>query len=434
MKITDTIIKSIIVDAGKRVELRDDVEPGLILRITDSGVRTWSVRYRNNAGEQRRKTLGKYPAIGLARARDDARKIKGQLAHGEDVVAIAKAKKAEERRMKLSTLSGLADAYFLACEEGSHRGGSKATPKRASTIKGEKQVFKNLVEPKFGKVPVGKITRIEIRDFVSTQAKSSPSNGRHVRNIIRQLLSFAMTMDLIDSNPAMSISAPISAPRERVLTEDEIKAFWLACERPEEVEGLALPKHMGIALRLAAVTLQRRGEIMGAHWSEIDLKSKLWVIPAIRMKGKKTHAVPLSDLAMSILQEAKDKIGGNGFVFQAPRLDEPAPMDSHFLSKGMKAIVDTLKMDTATPHDLRRTGATMMTGECVGIPRFIVSQVLAHASDTGGAAAVTGMHYDLNDYLPDKRRALDAWAALLIEITSGQKRESNVRSIKAKRA
>ena len=92
----------------------------------------------------------------------------------------------------------------------------------------------------------------------------------------------------------------------------------------------------------------------------------------------------------------------------------------------MNRIVAALKMEGATPHDLRRTGATSLTGERIGIPRFIVSQVLAHAGDTGGAAAVTGVHYDLNDYLPEKRRALDAWASLLEQIVGDKQRPDNV--------
>ena len=69
----------------------------------------------------------------------------------------------------------------------------------------------------------------------------------------------------------------------------------------------------------------------------------------------------------------------------------------------------------ATAHDFRRTGATFLTGERLNIPRFIVSRVLNQISDTGGAAAVTGV-YDRNEYLTEKRRALDAWAALLRDI------------------
>ena len=81
-------------------------------------------------------------------------------------------------------------------------------------------------------------------------------------------------------------------------------------------------------------------------------------------------------------------------------------------------------MPDATPHDFRRTGSTNITGERIGIPRFIVSRVLNQMSDTGGAAAVTGV-YDRNEYLPEKRRALDAWAALLTAIVAGEERRPN---------
>jgi hypothetical protein len=78
-----------------------------------------------------------------------------------------------------------------------------------------------------------------------------------------------------------------------------------------------------------------------------------------------------------------------------------------------------------SPHDLRRTGATALTSERIGIQRFIVSRVLNHASDTGDAAAVTAV-YDRHAYLPEKRKALDAWAALLTEIAAGNERVANV--------
>ena len=81
----------------------------------------------------------------------------------------------------------------------------------------------------------------------------------------------------------------------------------------------------------------------------------------------------------------------------------------------MKRMTNVLKIPDATAHDFRRTGSTNITSERIGIPRFIVSRVLNQISDTGGAAAVTGV-YDRNEYLPEKRRALGAWSALLNEI------------------
>ncbi|WP_086996926.1 tyrosine-type recombinase/integrase [Rhizobium sullae] len=302
----------------------------------------------------------------------------------------------------------------------------KAKPKRASTLAEEKRVYEKLVKPQFGDTPVADIKRKDVADFVSKQTRKAKSTGRHCRNILRQLLSYAVHKELIDYNPANSIAVVNSEPRERVLSDDELRAFWQACERPGEIENLTLSEDMGIALRMALVTLQRGGEVVGMRWTEIDRKARTWLIPAARMKGKRAHLVPLSDLAISLLDEAKQIIGGKEFVFQSPRSDDDVPMDRRALTRAMNRIVTALKMPRATPHDFRRSGATAITGERIGIPRFIVSQVIAHAADTGGAAAVTGMHYDLNDYLPDKRRAITAWANLLQAIVGGNERPDNV--------
>ena len=142
---------------------------------------------------------------------------------------------------------------------------------------------------------------------------------------------------------------------------------------------------------------------------------KALLIPAVRMKEKTAHLVPLSLLVVSLLEEAATVAEGNGseFVFPSPRSEQDVPLDRHAFTLAMERIVTVLKLPRATPHDFRRTGATNLTGEQIGMPRFIVSQVIAHAGDTGGAAVVTGKHYDLNDYLPEKRKALDAWARWL---------------------
>lgn len=423
-KLTNDLLKNSLPEAGKRLELRDDQEPGLTFRVTDKGVRSWSIRYRNAAGEHRRKLIGPFPAISLAKAREEARKIKGTVAGGSDVVAAERLSKAEEKRKRLSTFAGLAEAYFEDAEIGTHR--SNAKPKRASTIAEEKRIYEKLVKPEFGEEPLTSITRAEIQTFVTKQTRKASSNGRHCRNIIRQIMSYALRAGLIEANPAHDIAVVQPEARERVITDVELKAIWKACERPQDVDKLAMSSEMGIAIRMAAATLQRGGEVIGMEWREIDRNAKTWLIPAVRMKGKRPHLVPLSALAIELLDEAREKIDGKRYVFESSRTEEERPMDRRALSRAMNRVVTALKIDDATPHDLRRTGATNLTSERVGIPRFIVSQVIAHAGDTGGAAAVTGRHYDMNDYLPEKRRALDAWAALLTEIVTGQERADNV--------
>lgn len=430
-KLTNDVVKNAMPELGKRLEIRDDVEAGLIFRVTDKGVRSWSVRYRNAAGEQRRKNLGSFPSVGLSKAREEARKAKGSVATGTDVVAVERATKAEERRKHLHKLSGLAEAYFIAAAEGTHKGGPKAAPKRASTIAEEQRVFDKLVKPKFGDSAVANITRIEIREFVAKQGKAAKSNGRHCRNIIRQLMSFAVREGVIDHNPAHDIAVAMPKVGTTVMPDDDLRGFWQAAQKPADLEDLTLSPLMGIALRMAAVTLQRGGEVVGMRWGEIDRVAKTWLIPAERMKGKKPHMVPLSTTALALLDEAKAAVEGNGsdYVFPSPRSEDDQPLDRRAFSRAMKRLVEAVKINAATPHDLRRTGATLLTSERIGFSRFIVSQVIAHAGDTGGAAVVTGKHYDHNDYLPEKRRALDAWALLLAEIVAGSKRADNVLGI-----
>lgn len=427
-KLTNDTLKNAMPEKGKRLELRDDQEPGLTFRVTDKDVRSWSIRYRNAAGEHRRKLIGPFPAISLAKAREEARKIKGNVAGGGDIVAVERTSRAEEKRKRLNTLDGLADAYFDDAALGTHRSNAKA--KRETTLTEERRIYDKLVKPVFGGEPIANITHAEIQAFVTKQTRKAKSNGRHCRNIIRQLMSYAVRNRLIPMNPASDIAVAMPEARERILTDDEMEAFWQACGQPQDVEDLALSRLMGVALKMAAVTLQRGGEVIGMEWAEIDIKARTWLIPAKRMKGGRAHLVPLSDSALALLDEAKALLPEkttSAFVFPSPRnKEDEQSMDRRAFSRAMKRIVGALEMEGATPHDLRRTGATNITGERIGIPRFIVSQVLAHAGDTGGAAAVTGLHYDQNDYVPEKRRALDAWASLLEQIVGERQRADNV--------
>ena len=113
-----------------------------------------------------------------------------------------------------------------------------------------------------------------------------------------------------------------------------------------------------------------------------------------------------------------------GYLFPSPR--KPGlPVEPHALTRAFGRLTDATDVENAKLHDLRRTGATHLTGEGLSISRFIVSQVLNHISDTGGSSAVTAV-YDRNAYLPEKRRALDAWATLLSHIVDNQPLTSNV--------
>ena len=420
----DAMVKALKPLAGKRQEIPDSKTPGLTIRVTSSGVKTWAFRYRNAANRQCRVTLGRYPMISLADARLKAKLLVGEVASDKDPVAERKKERARLAAEALRTVDGLADTYFEDAAMGLHR--RNAQPKREGTLTSERRIYDRLIKPAFGSVAIADLTKPDIQAFVSKQSRHAPSNGRHCRNVIRQFLSYAVRKELIAVNVALDIQVPAAKSRDRVLTDEELRRFWIACEKPSDVKGLQLSVEMGIALRLACLTLQRGGEVCGIHTGEIDFEAKLWTIPASRMKTKRIHLVPLSDEAMKLINYAV-ALHGDGYLFPSPR-DKNKHIDRRGFTRAMSRIGDAMEIENGTPHDLRRTGATNLTSERVGIPRFIVSQVLGHSGDTGGGATITGT-YDRNDYLKEKRRALDAWAFRLMEVVFEEAPREKVVSI-----
>nr|WP_272886773.1 site-specific integrase [Phenylobacterium aquaticum] len=164
---------------------------------------------------------------------------------------------------------------------------------------------------------------------------------------------------------------------------------------------------MALGLRFLILTLTRRTEAAGGHWREIDRAAKTWTIPGTRTKNGRAHVVPLSPQALQVLDMAQTLPGASqdGYLFPSPS-DPREHLDPHAVTRAVNRICTRLKLPPASPHDVRRTGATTLTGERYGIRRFIVGKVLGHTSNDG--PAVTSI-YDRNEYLPDKRLALEAW-------------------------
>ncbi|MHB8283622.1 MAG: site-specific integrase [Caulobacteraceae bacterium] len=182
----------------------------------------------------------------------------------------------------------------------------------------------------------------------------------------------------------------------------------------------------------------RRHDVAGADWQEFDLSTNVWTIPGERHKSRRVHVVPLSATAVDILKNAAklqaDPMKPAGFVFPArAKRDESGKVKveghvtEHAVTRAMTRLCESLKLPHGSPHDFRRTGATLMTSERAGVRRFIVSKVLAHAAHEG--ATVTAV-YDRNEYLGEKRKALEIWENLLLEIVGERKRADNVLSLR----
>jgi integrase len=163
--------------------------------------------------------------------------------------------------------------------------------------------------------------------------------------------------------------------------------------------------------------------VVSAAWEEFDRVNGWWTIPAEKSKNKLPHRVPLSPLALEVLDQARKVCGESRYPFPSPRGDQP--MAQIALGHALRKNLAVLGAGDFTPHDLRRTAASHMTG--MGISRLVVSKILNHVER--GITAV----YDRHSYDAEKRQALEAWARKLEAIITGQAR-NNVVALSAARS
>ncbi len=425
-KLTDAFVKSAKPVNGKLTEYADTKEPGLCLRVSPAGVKSWTYRYRLKSGQQKRITLGKVQDTPLAAARTLVVNQRAKVASGGDPANDAKLERLEAvEQRKRETVQDIGEWYFRECEAGRHRPNIKR-PKRQSTIDNERYYFNKHIVPAFGGLKLKSLARATIQSFIDELADNhSISTARHTRVLFHTIFAFAQRQEISDINPVQFVTVASYKPRERVLTDTELKTVWQTLTPPVVIAGASISASVAYSVLLAMVTLQRRGEVTGMSLDEIDRERRLWIIPSNRTKNHRTHVVPLSDLSLELIDKALAvRSSESPYVFPSPR-DADQPIKPAALTRAFGRMKKALDLGDIRPHDLRRTGATNLTGEHLGFVRFTVSKVLNHASDTGGAASVTGI-YDQNEYLPEKRRALDAWALRVLEVVEEKEKSNNV--------
>ena len=409
----------------KTTEYHDTKVSGLRLRVSPSGGKSWSLRYRAN-GKHRRIALGKVGIVSLADARNAARQIIAEVANdGDPVLERQLANASHTEQIQLETIKQVGEWYFQECAIGRHRPNASG-PKRSSTIDMEMGYFRRCIIPELGDFALDDLNRAHIQKFINSLAKridpktgkSSGSNSTAVKCkvILHSLYNFAMRNDLVEKNPVQFVAVAPLPSRERVLNEDELRLVWNTFQSPIDIKGLSTSPSICFVILLCIVTLQRRGEVAGMTTDELDFQNRLWIIPSSRTKNKRTHVVPLTNLAIDLIQRALAAYASDSvYVFPSTKTDVEQAIDPHSATRAFSRFRNALSLKDMNIHDLRRTGATMMTGEKLSIPRFIVSKILNHTSDTGGAAVTTGV-YDRNEYLREKRQALQKWEELILAL------------------
>jgi integrase len=351
--------------AGKRRIVWDAIVPGLGIRVTDRGVKSFVLvtRYPGSPNPTPR-SLGTYGAITLEAARVKARDWLALIGNGVDPV--------QHLRSKLEqTFQSISEQYLVR----------KAKDHRSKDW--TKSVLSRLVYPTFGLRPITDISRSDIvRLLDQIEDDSGPVMATKTLDIINRVMNFhASRTDDFRSPIVRGMGRGSGKARSRILTDDELRAIWKV-DYPV----------FGPLLQFILLTATRRSEAGHMRWAEIE--DGIWIVPAVRYKTKIDHVIPLSQLAQSVLPKER-----NGeFVWSGNGRQALGNYTKH------KWAIDAASgVRDWVIHDLRRTARSLLSR--AGVPSDHAERCLGHV--IGGVRGV----YDRHEYLEEKRRAFEALAA-----------------------
>lgn len=380
-KLTTKFIEGQKPDPSKRLEFRDELMPGLKLRISTSGTKTFCLHKRIN-GKMRRLTIGRFGVVSLAEARERVRQVLYEIETGrfEDRTGVEVETK--------PTLGDVIPDYIEKHAKVHNRDWKRkeALLAKFTTLHGKR---------------IDEIKRADVVKACDVIHKSAPVSANRALAHLKHLMGWCVERGMIDASPIGGMK-PLSKERsrERVLTDDELGALWAAFGN----EGYPF----GDCMKFLMLGGQRRAEVAEMRWPEIDLEKRLWTLPSQRAKNGKQHTVPLTDAMVEVLRKTP-RFFNSGYVFTTTG---KTPIS------GFGRLKD--RLDKALPegtepwiiHDLRRTMSTNMA--MLGVPQPVTEALLNHKTGVvSGVAAI----YNVYSYADEKREALELWNSHVEKVT-----------------
>lgn len=387
---------------GSRLELMDGDVPGLGLRVLPTGRKFWFLRY-GPRGARRRITFGEYPSLSLAKARDKARELlAGVKVHGRDPMAERKAASAARKKAKTATFAALAALYV---EEHAKR------KKRLRAWKEDERKLRVEVLPVWGSRQTAEIRRADVRELLERiAAERGGVCANRTRTLICRVFNFGIERERVEANPVYAVKRVyVEAPRERVLTEEELRVLWPLFDR--------LQPNVAAAWRLVLLTAQRPGEVLSMRWCDLERDSHgwWWNIPAEVTKTNRAHRVPLSPQALAVVEALRPLTGATEWVLASRAEGKRLTWLSHSSAR-LRAWSE---LPHFTPHDLRRTAATWLGRS--GVRPDTIDRLLNHAE---GRISRT---YNRAGYDMEKRQAAVLLGSRVEAILAGEERSNVVR-------
>lgn len=406
---------------GAEVVLWDDKIAGFGVKVMPTGTKTYLFQYRlgGRAGRTRRVTIGKHGNLTPDSARREAERLAPLISQGIDP---QQQKQDNARKAVDLAFKGYAKTFVDDCLK----------VRWKTSHKDGEALLRLYVIPVLGNKPLHDITRADIR-AVLAPVRTKVATCRNLFAVLRRLFRWAVSEGDLDVSPLIGMEPPpLPVKRDRVLSDQELKLAWQATDK------LGYP--FGPFVRLLIATGQRLEEVSALEWSELEKAKAVWTLPADRAKNNNASIVPLSALAVKELDDlakrAKRKDGWprKGFVFSTTG---ETSISGHSRAKRRldKEIGRLAEKEKDLPpiapwrfHDLRRTLATGM--QRLGVRFEVTEAILNHVS--GSKSGVAGV-YQLHDWGPEKKTALQAWSDYVAGLMSGVSINNVVVMKKAKR-
>lgn len=382
-RLTDVLLRKITPPAKGQTDIWDRSIPGFGIRVSAAGSRTFQMVYRHN-GKFRRMSLGRYPAVSLKDARNRANAAISKISAGIDPKAEA------------SSPAGAVFANVLDQFVERHCW----LENRPRTAAETERILRSEFLPLWRDRSAGTITKSDVVAAIDAIVdRGTPSAARHAFAALRKMMNWCVQRGLIEASPCVNLSPPGQAKsRDRVLSDTELAKVLKA------VDHVEYP--FGKIVLLLLLTAQRRSEVGGMLWSEIDDKEALWTIPADRSKNGRPHVVPLSKEALKVLNSLPRF--SSDLVFPARARTRSAYSG---FSKHKRSLDALSEVHGWTLHDLRRTSATGMAR--LGVAPHVVERILNHTSGTfSGVAGI----YNRFQYRDEMREAISIWSAHIAQI------------------
>lgn len=377
---TATRLQAVPAPISGAIQVYDEATPGLALRVTAAGARTF-ILFRRFNGRTVRMKLGSAASMSIPDARKAVQQIAGRAAAGIDVVA--------ERRAARTRGRTTADAFETWLAFAKHRKRSWEDDKRLWElwVRGEpdKSIAKDrnaedagrprVSFPSFAKRPLREVTTAEIENMVRKIGETNPRTANKLRALLSTVWNHAMRRGDASTNPVRFVERFPEHSRERFLQEAELIAFLRAvAEEPPTWRDYFL---------LGLLTGQRRENLSRMRWDEIDLTASCWHIPASKAKSKQPTTIPLTELAVGLLQRRREDVAGD-WVFPSYAGSKDGCVREP--RKPWERVLKRAGISNLRLHDLRRSVGSWLGAS--GTNSYTIARALGHQSVRSGEVYV----------------------------------------------